>query len=103
MIDCNGLKQTRSQQDEVCDLCGFYEAYCINMSKVEKCRYRKPPNSVLRKGNPVFYTRNQDADSEELSSHLIKLARKSGQLNLSGRGIASGTASFSLILICKLQ
>ena len=28
-------------------------------------------------------------ESKELSSQLIKLARKSGQLNLSGRGIAS--------------
>ena len=52
--------------------------------------------------NPVFHTRNQDADSKELSSHLIKLARKSGQLNLSGRGIASGTACFGLILVCKV-
>ena len=39
--------------------------------------------------NPVFHTRNQDADSKELTSHLIKLAWKSGQLNLSCRGIAS--------------
>ncbi|GFG36680.1 hypothetical protein Cfor_11016 [Coptotermes formosanus] len=59
------------------------------MSEVEKCRYRRRPNSVLRKVNPVFHTRNEDADSKELSSHLIKLARKSGQLNLSGRAITS--------------
>jgi hypothetical protein len=72
------------------------------MANIEKCQYRRPPHSVLRKMNPVFHTRNQDADSKELSLHLIKLARKSGQLNLSGRGIASGTACFGLILICKL-
>lgn len=59
------------------------------MANIEKCQYRRSPHSVLRKMNPVFHTRNQDADSKELSSHLIKLARKSGQLNLSGRGIAS--------------
>jgi len=39
--------------------------------------------------NPVFHTWNQAADSKELSSHLNKLAGKSGQLNLSGRGITS--------------
>jgi hypothetical protein len=75
----------------------------MNMSEVEKCRYRRRPNSVLRKVNPVFHTRNEDADSKELSSHLIKLARKSGQLNLSGRAITSGTACFGLILNWKLQ
>jgi hypothetical protein len=69
---------------------------------MEKCQYRRPPDLVRKKINPVFHTRNQGADSKELSSHLIKLARKSGQLNLSGRGIASGTACFGLILICKL-
>jgi hypothetical protein len=57
---------------------------------MEKYRYKRQPNSVLRRVNPLFHAQNKDADSEELSSHLIKLARKTGQLNLSGRGLASG-------------
>ncbi|KAJ9601653.1 hypothetical protein L9F63_000186 [Diploptera punctata] len=50
-------------------------------------RYRKPLNSRLKRINPIFQLQDQESDSKELSSHLIKLARKSGQLNLSGRGL----------------
>ncbi|CAG2065313.1 unnamed protein product [Timema podura] len=47
-------------------------------------------NSRLQRINPVFHTQTEDADSKELSPRLIKQARKSGQLNLSGKGL--GTA-----------
>ncbi|XP_021915827.1 leucine-rich repeat-containing protein 40-like isoform X4 [Zootermopsis nevadensis] len=59
------------------------------MSNFEKCRYRRPPNSHLRRVNPLFHIQNQEADSKELSSHIIKLAWKTGRLNLSDRGLAS--------------
>ncbi|XP_066994565.2 leucine-rich repeat-containing protein 40 isoform X2 [Anabrus simplex] len=52
----------------------------------------KRPRSVgsrFQRINPVFHLQSQDADSKELSAHLIKLARKSGQLNLSGRGLGT--------------
>jgi hypothetical protein len=62
----------------------------FDMSNMEKYRYKRPPNSILRRVNPLFHAQNKDADSKELSCHLIKLARKTGQLNLSGRGLASG-------------
>ncbi|KAG8236960.1 hypothetical protein J437_LFUL016156 [Ladona fulva] len=39
--------------------------------------------------NPVFRLQNKESDAKELSPHLIKLARRSGQLVLSGRGLAS--------------
>jgi hypothetical protein len=62
----------------------------VDMSNMEKYRYKRPPNSILRRVNPLFHTQNKDADSKELSRHLIKVARKTGQLNLSGRGLVSG-------------
>ncbi|XP_063230366.1 leucine-rich repeat-containing protein 40-like [Bacillus rossius redtenbacheri] len=46
-------------------------------------------NSRLRRINPVFHTQTEDADSKVLSQHMIKQARKSGTLNLSGRGLGS--------------
>jgi hypothetical protein len=73
------------------------------MSKVEKYRCKRPPNSLLRRVNPLFHIQNEEADSQELSSHLIKMARKSGQLNLSGRGLASGIASCNLIIVLIQQ
>jgi hypothetical protein len=60
------------------------------MSSMKKYGYRRPPNSVLRRVNTLFHVQTKDDDSGELSCHLIKLARKTGQLNMSGRGIASG-------------
>ncbi|PSN57280.1 Leucine-rich repeat-containing protein 40 [Blattella germanica] len=59
------------------------------MSNMDKYRHRRPPNSRFKRMDPIFQLQDQESDSKELSSHLIKLARKSGQLNLSGRGLAS--------------
>jgi hypothetical protein len=50
----------------------------------------------LRSVNPLLQIQTEEADSKQLSFHLIELARKSGQLNISGRGLASGTANFNL-------
>jgi hypothetical protein len=71
---------------------------CLKMFNSEKCRYRRPTNSQLRRVNPVFHIQNQETDTKELSSHQIRLAWKSGQLNLSGRGLASGTPSFKVLV-----
>jgi hypothetical protein len=65
------------------------------MSNLEKYRYGRPPNSQLSV-NPLLHIQTEEAHSKQLSFHLIELARKSGQLNISGRGLASGTATFNL-------
>lgn len=40
--------------------------------------------------NPVFHLQNKKEDEGQLSKGMIKVARKSGSLNLSGRALASG-------------
>ena len=73
------------------------------MSNVDKYRYRKPLNSRLKRVNPIFQLQDQESDSKELSSHLIKLARKSGQLNLSGKGLATGNDILGYDFIFKIK
>lgn len=43
--------------------------------------------------NPLFHKQNKKEDEGQLSLGLIKQARNSGSLNLSGRGLATGKAS----------
>ncbi|XP_055849821.1 leucine-rich repeat-containing protein 40 [Episyrphus balteatus] len=50
-------------------------------------RASRRPN--LRNLNPVFHKREKSEDNSELSHGMIKQARKSGVLNLSGRGLAT--------------
>lgn len=38
---------------------------------------------------PLFHERDKHEDAQELSQALISQARKSGHLNLSGRGLTS--------------
>lgn len=40
--------------------------------------------------NPVFHLQNKTEDEGQLSKGMIKVARRSGCLNLSGRALASG-------------
>lgn len=40
--------------------------------------------------NPIFHLQTKNDDSSVLSMGMIKQARKSGILNLSGRGLVSG-------------
>lgn len=44
--------------------------------------------------NPVFHLQTKKEDADSLSSNLIKQARTSGVLNLSGRGLANGELNF---------
>ncbi|XP_046390373.1 leucine-rich repeat-containing protein 40-like isoform X2 [Ischnura elegans] len=54
-------------------------------------RYKGIKSKIVHSDlNPVFHLQTKECDAKELSPHLIKLARRSGQLNLSGRGL--GTA-----------
>ncbi|XP_071445010.1 leucine-rich repeat-containing protein 40-like isoform X2 [Hetaerina americana] len=54
-------------------------------------RYKGIKSKIVHSDlNPVFHLQTKEFDAKELSPHLIKLARRSGQLNLSGRGL--GTA-----------
>lgn len=41
--------------------------------------------------NPVFHLQNKKEDEGQLSKGMIKIARKSGCLNLSGRALSSGS------------
>ncbi|KAI8130217.1 hypothetical protein FF38_12561 [Lucilia cuprina] len=57
-------------------------------------RVMRPParhsqRPTLRNLNPVFHKREKSEDNNELSDKLLKLARKTGNLNLSGRGLAT--------------
>ena len=40
--------------------------------------------------NPVFHFQTKQEDDSQLSDGMIKVVRKTGQLNLSGRGMSSG-------------
>lgn len=40
--------------------------------------------------NPVFHRQNKKEDEGQLSAAIIKQARNSGTLNLSGRGLSTG-------------
>lgn len=51
---------------------------------------RHSQRPTLRNLNPVFHKREKSEDNKELSDKLLKLARKTGTLNLSGRGLATG-------------
>ena len=58
-------------------------------------RVMRPParhsqRPTLRNLNPVFHKREKSEDNNELSEKLLKLARKTGTLNLSSRGLATG-------------
>lgn len=44
--------------------------------------------------NPVFHLQTKTEDADSLSVNLIKQARTSGVLNLSGRGLANGEFTF---------
>lgn len=44
--------------------------------------------------NPLFHLRNKPEDEATLSLALIKQARNSGTLNLSGRGLTTGMQIF---------
>lgn len=47
------------------------------------------PKSRIKRVTPVFHLQTRQSDCKELTAHLIKSARKSGQLSLSGKGLAS--------------
>lgn len=51
---------------------------------------RHSQRPTLRNLNPVFHKREKSEDNTVLSEKLLKLARKTGALNLSGRGLATG-------------
>lgn len=40
--------------------------------------------------NPVFHLQTKEEDDSQLTQGMIKVVRKTGQLNLSGRSLASG-------------
>lgn len=48
--------------------------------------------------NPVFHKQSKIEDEGQLSLGLIKQARNSGSLNLSGRGLATGKVPHSIQL-----
>lgn len=50
----------------------------------------KPRNLRGQELNPVFHFQTKKDDNQELSSSLIKNARKTGALKLAGRGLSSG-------------
>uniref|UniRef100_A0A1I8NUC0 Leucine-rich repeat-containing protein 40 n=1 Tax=Stomoxys calcitrans TaxID=35570 RepID=A0A1I8NUC0_STOCA len=50
---------------------------------------RHSQRPTLKNLNPVFHKREKSEDNSVVSDKLLKLARKSGALNLSGRGLAS--------------
>lgn len=52
---------------------------------------------TLQNLNPVFHRRDKSEDNKELSQTLLKQARKSGSLNLSGRGLSTG--KFLVVLL----
>lgn len=51
---------------------------------------RMQARAKFKSANPVFFEQGQQADTKVLSQHLIKQARRSGQLILCGRGLATG-------------
>lgn len=66
-----------------------------NPSTATTTRVVRPParhsqRPTLRNLNPVFHKREKSEDNNELSEKLLKLAKKTGSLNLSGRGLATG-------------
>lgn len=40
--------------------------------------------------NPVFHVQTKEEDDSHLTKGMIKIVRRTGQLNLSGRGLATG-------------
>lgn len=40
--------------------------------------------------NPVFHQQTKQEENNELSRGLIKIVRRTGQLNLSGRNLGNG-------------
>lgn len=66
-----------------------------NRNPSTTARVMRPParhsqRPTLRNLNPVFHKREKSEDNNELSDKLLKLARKTGTLNLSSRGLATG-------------
>ncbi|XP_039948398.1 leucine-rich repeat-containing protein 40 isoform X3 [Bactrocera tryoni] len=59
--------------------------HSINNSASRTCRVR----SRLGELNPLFHKRNKTEDDKAFPPHLIKQARKTGALQLSGRGLTS--------------
>lgn len=60
--------------------------HSINNSASRTCRIR----SRLGELNPLFHKRNKAEDEKAFPPHLIKQARKTGALQLSGRGLTTG-------------
>ena len=61
----------------------------------------KPLNktsSKIKQVKSIFHLQNKTEDSKQFSSALLKQARQSGVLNLSGRGLANGNKSLIKIL-----
>lgn len=40
--------------------------------------------------NPVFHLQTKQEDDNQLTKGMIKVVRRTGQLNLSGRGLGTG-------------
>lgn len=55
-----------------------------------------PVKSRRKLLNPVFHLQTKKEDENQLTKGMIKVVRKSGQLNLSGRSLASGIRKFIL-------
>lgn len=52
--------------------------------------------------NPVFHLQTKKEDADSLSLNLIKQARNTGVLNLSGRGLANGEFFSLYITHCMI-
>lgn len=63
----------------------------VNMNKQSRVK------SSRKALNPVFHLQTKKEDDGALSQGMIKAARKNGQLNLSGRGLACGKT------LCRLN
>lgn len=48
--------------------------------------------------NPVFHLQSKDEDDNQLTNGMIKVVRKTGQLNLSGRTLATGFIKYFIFI-----
>lgn len=57
------------------------------MAKMEKQSQVKSRRKLL---NPVFHLQTKKEEDSQLSRGMIKIVRRTGELNLSGRNLANG-------------
>lgn len=70
----------------------MFEKLINNFPLITQFRMAKQSNVKSRRKliNPVFHLQTKEEDDSQLTKGIIKIVRRTGQLNLSGRNLANG-------------